>query len=120
MCSSRAERLALELLALPAAGRALLGRVRIRRRLVHPAIARRRTHVDVNETADRIETDAHHNPVQRLGEGANLLRGNTLDADVHRAALEVVAALLALIAVARDDLQRLARGGGVKMLHIGT
>ena len=55
----REKALALQFFPLPAARRALLGGVRVRRRHVDPAVAGQRAHVDVHELAARVETDAH-------------------------------------------------------------
>src|SRR5262249_14497396 len=101
-------RLRLEFLALPAAGRALLGRVRSGWRPVRPAVTRRRTDVDVDELATRGDAGAHPTAIERFCKRLDLLRADAGDPDIRGAALEMVAALLALVAVARDDLQRLA------------
>src|SRR5262249_11171523 len=77
---------------------------------VGPAIARlaRRAEVDVHEVATRVAADAHTAGVQRVGEGVDALVAHRRDGDVHRRAVEVAAALVALVAEAAVDLDLLA------------
>src|SRR5665213_4278975 len=86
-----AGRLGLELLALPAPGRPLLGGVRVGRRVIGPAVAGRRPDVDVDEVAAGIDADAHAPAIECLCEGFDLLGADPGDADVAGAPLEMVA-----------------------------
>src|SRR5438876_7301755 len=79
---SSSEALALKLLALPAARRALVGRIWVWLRAVDPTVARQRANIDVDELGARVPADAHSPRVEGAGKITDLLGGHPLDPDI--------------------------------------
>src|SRR5438876_11228210 len=95
--------------ALPEQVGALAGIAAARAVGVGPAVARLAggAEVDVDEPAAWVLADAHAASIERLGELVDVAVRDALDGDVHGRAVEVAAALVALVAegaVDRDGL----------------